>query len=98
GMPVARLGAYFFLVIASHGFLDAFTDGGMGIAFFAPLTNQRWFFPFRPIEVAPISITGFFTGRGARVFASELLWVWTPAAMLAAIAFVKRLRRPAPAS
>src|SRR5215207_4533258 len=28
--------AYFFLVAASHGALDALTDGGLGVAFFAP--------------------------------------------------------------
>src|SRR6185436_12241517 len=64
----------FFLCIASHGILDAFTDGGLGVAFFAPLHNERYFFPFTPIAVAPISITGFFTRRGFGVFASELVW------------------------
>ena len=34
---------YFGLVTLSHGFLDAFTDGGLGIAFFAPFDSTRYF-------------------------------------------------------
>src|SRR5215468_4654933 len=30
------LGFYFFLATASHGLLDALTDGGPGVAFFSP--------------------------------------------------------------
>jgi inner membrane protein len=36
--------AYLFLATASHGFLDAMTDGGLGVAFFAPFDNTRYFF------------------------------------------------------
>jgi membrane-bound metal-dependent hydrolase YbcI (DUF457 family) len=43
------LAVYFFLVTLSHGLLDAFTDGGLGIAFFAPFDVTRYFFPWRPI-------------------------------------------------
>jgi membrane-bound metal-dependent hydrolase YbcI (DUF457 family) len=35
--------SYFFIVTASHGALDAMTDGGLGIAFFAPFDNTRYF-------------------------------------------------------
>jgi inner membrane protein len=34
---------YLFLATASHGFLDAMTDGGLGVAFFAPFDNHRYF-------------------------------------------------------
>jgi hypothetical protein len=30
------------------------TDGGLGIAFFAPFDNTRYFLPFGPIKVSPI--------------------------------------------
>jgi membrane-bound metal-dependent hydrolase YbcI (DUF457 family) len=30
---------YFFVAAASHGFLDAMTDGGLGVAFFSPFDN-----------------------------------------------------------
>jgi inner membrane protein len=86
--------AYLFVCTASHGVLDAFTNGGEGIAFLWPFTNARWHFPWTPIEVAPLSITGFFTARGGEVFASELLWVWLPAGVLAlAAAIARRVRR-----
>ena len=32
------------LATASHGLLDALTNGGLGIAFFAPFVNDRCFF------------------------------------------------------
>src|SRR5215467_14355411 len=34
---------YLFLACASHGLLDAMTDGGLGIAFFSPFSNTRYF-------------------------------------------------------
>lgn len=79
------LWAYFFIATASHGVLDAFTDGGRGIAFFAPFSAERYFFPWRPIEVAPIGVGRFFSERGLTVLASEFVWVWVPALTVAAI-------------
>ena len=64
------LAALFGLVTASHGFFDAMTDGGLGIAFFAPFNNTRYFLPWRPIPVAPLSAHGLFTAKGARL----MLW------------------------
>lgn len=72
------LWAFLFLITASHGILDAFTDGGLGIALLAPLDNGRYFFPVRPIAVSPIGAGAFFTERGLRVMASEVVWVWLP--------------------
>ena len=69
--------AYFAAVTASHGILDALTDGGLGIAFFSPFDTHRYFFPWRPIQVSPIG-PGFFSARGVRVLASELRWIWIP--------------------
>ena len=61
---------------ASHGILDALTNGGLGVAFFAPFERARYFFPVRPILVSPIGLTAFLTGRGLSVLASEMIWVW----------------------
>jgi hypothetical protein len=47
---------YFFVVTASHGILDAMTDGGLGVAFFAPFDDTRYLFPFRPIKVTADSM------------------------------------------
>lgn len=35
---------YFFVLTASHGVLDAFTDGGYGVALLSPFDNTRYFF------------------------------------------------------
>jgi inner membrane protein len=61
-----------FAATASHGVLDALTNGGLGVAFFAPFDRARYFFPVRPIMVSPIGVTAFLTQRGASVLASEI--------------------------
>ena len=73
-----------------HGARVALTDGGLGVAFFAPFSARRYFFPWRPIEVSPIGL-GFFSERGLQVFEGELVWVWLPS--LALVAAVWALRK-----
>jgi len=90
-----RLWLYLFLATASHGLLDMLTNGGHGVALFAPFDNGRYFFPSRPIEVSPLSIRRFFTERGAAVIASELRWIWLPAVAFAAICVLARRPRRA---
>jgi inner membrane protein len=87
-----RTRAAWFLVAAvlSHGLLDALTDGGLGVAFFAPLSGERYFFPWRPIAVSPISVTRFFSARGLRVLESELVVVWVPALALSGLGWLLR--------
>ena len=89
-LRVPRLWAYFALCLASHGLLDACTNGGPGVALFAPFSDARYFFPIRPIAVSPIGAR-FFSARGLDVLFSELLWVWLPAAAVALVG-VWRLR------
>lgn len=74
--------ACFFLATASHGFLDAMTNGGMGIAFFWPFSNARYFLPWRPILVSPIGVTRFWGQRAVLILESEFLWVWLPTILL----------------
>ncbi|HEV8585074.1 MAG TPA: metal-dependent hydrolase [Methylomirabilota bacterium] len=78
---------YLFLATASHGVLDAMTNGGIGVAFFAPFDTTRYYLPWRPIVVSPISLTAFLSAWGAAVLASEALWVWFPSSCFAAIAW-----------
>jgi inner membrane protein len=73
---------FLFLATVSHPLLDALTDGGLGVALFAPFWNARLFAPVRPIAVSPIG-TGFFSRAGLAVLASEVVWVWAPAAAVA---------------
>lgn len=83
GLGRLSLSAYLFLATASHGVLDAMTNGGLGVAFFSPVNNGRYFFPWRPIRVSPISLTRFFSPQGYLVLKSELLWIWLPAGLFA---------------
>ena len=66
------------------------TNGGLGVAFFSPFDNTRYFLPWQPIAVSPLSLTRFFSGRGLKVLQSELLWIWIPAGMIALFALVQR--------
>jgi inner membrane protein len=68
-----RTGFLAFAVVASHGLLDALTDGGRGVALLFPASNERFFAPFRPIPVAPIG-PGLLSRRGLYVMAVEAVW------------------------
>jgi len=92
------LWTYFFVATASHGLLDAMTDGGLGVAFFSPFNNNRYFLPWRPIRVSPIGVERFFTHRGLAVVQSELLWIWLPAALLVVSVWLLRRHSSAEAS
>ena len=70
---------FFSLVGTSHGLLDALTDGGMGIALLAPFDNTRYFLPWTPIPVSPISLKSFLSGWGLRIIAFEIVYIWMPA-------------------
>lgn len=94
----ASLWVYLFAATASHGILDAMTDGGLGVAFFAPFSNKRYFFPWTPIHVSPIGISRFFSERGLAVLRSELLWICLPTLALATFAWLVRPVIRAPGS
>ena len=72
-------------VIASHGLFDAMTDGGLGIAFFSPFNNTRYFLPWTPIKVSPIGAQGFFNGRGVDILINESIWIITPMLLVALV-------------
>lgn len=77
-----RIFAFLFVSTASHGVLDAFTTGGLGIAFFWPFSSERHFFTHQVIKVSPIGTDHLLTERFLIVLQSELLWVWLPAVLL----------------
>lgn len=66
----------------SHAVFDAITNGGLGVAFLWPFDHERYFFPFRPVEVSPIGVLGFLSFRGIVVVLSEILWIWLPCLLL----------------
>ena len=70
-IAVSRLFVFLFVAMATHGVLDAMTNGGLGVAFFSPFSNARYFFPLNPIEVSPIGVDRFFSQRGIAVIRAK---------------------------
>jgi inner membrane protein len=90
------LAAHFAAATASHGVLDALTDGGLGVAFFSPFDPTRYFFPVQPLVVSPIGAKAFFSAWGLRVIASEALWLVLPSiAVIAGSWWLRRAASPA---
>ena len=81
---------FFFLLAASHGVLDAFTNGGLGIALLSPFDNTRHFFPWTPIVVSPIGVKAFFSKWGLAVIKSELQWIWLPSSIMVVLSTMIR--------
>ncbi len=82
-----------FTITASHGALDAMTNGGLGVAFFSPYNPHRYFFPWRPIPVSPIGVGVFFSARGMHILWAEVLEVWVPVLVLSAVVWIFRAWR-----
>lgn len=81
---------YLSLSAVSHGLLDALTTGGYGIAFFWPLSDQRFLAPVRMIDAWPLRASRFFSSGGMEVLKSELAWVCMPLVGVGLIAFALR--------
>ena len=93
-----RLFCYFLLAAASHGLLDAMTREGLGVAFFAPVWNERYFLPWRPLLVTPLHPPHLFGVHlyGARLLMvrlTELTTVWPCLGAFAALAAWLRGRK-----
>jgi inner membrane protein len=80
------------VVTASHGLLDAMTNGGLGVAFFSPFDTTRYFLPWRPILVSPIGLDRFLSARGLRVLMNEIVVVWLPMILLGVVLHLIRRR------
>lgn len=66
-LSTGRLWVFFALAMASHGVLDAMSDYGAGVAFFAPLVAARWKLAWQPFDgILP-----------------EVLGIWVPGFLLA---------------
>src|SRR5262245_39054334 len=90
---------FLFFSTASHGILDASTNGGLGIAFFWPWSDERYFLRYQVIEVSPIGLSHFFSRWGIKVVLSGLLWVWLPFVLMwIGLTFVCRRSRKSPSS
>lgn len=80
----------FFFSAFLHDILDAMTNGGLGVAFFSPFSDARYFLPWHEIEVSPISPSRFFSLRGLIVLKSEFLWVMLPSLLVIVLMRVMR--------
>jgi inner membrane protein len=89
-----RLALYFSAATLSHPLLDMLTSGGLGVALLAPFSNERFFFPWRPITVSPIGL-GFFSERGVAVVVSEFVWIWLPSMIIATMLWLVAQRSAA---
>ena len=84
------------LACASHGLLDAITDAGLGVGFFIPLDDGRYFFGWRPLRTSPLSVGAFFSEQGLAILANEASYVGIPAAIAGGVGLAfRRLRRRA---
>ncbi|MCC2548639.1 metal-dependent hydrolase [Hymenobacter sp. BT175] len=81
------------LATLSHPLLDMLTNGGLGVALWAPLSAERYFFPVHPVRVSPIG-GGFFSARGVATMLSEFTWLWLPTALAVVVARLAKKRKP----
>jgi inner membrane protein len=89
-----RLWGLYCVATLSHGVLDALTDGGLGVAFFSPVDQSRYFFPVRPIHVSSMSLGDVLGSHGLEVIVNEIQWVWIPCGLVGAIVWWWNGRRP----
>ena len=89
------LALYFVFLTASHGVLDAFNDSRLGVAFFAPFENTRYFFPYNPIDPSSVLLfeessfgVGLMVEKFYVLLRSEILWIWIPLFVLLVGKFV----------
>jgi len=84
---------YYSICTVSHGLLDGMTTGGMGIAYFSPFDDARYFLPYRMIQVSPLGISRFFNKWGLEVLKSEFIWIGIPSLIFIALIYgFRRLR------
>ena len=67
-----------FIATLSHGVIDAFTDAGLGVGFFIPFDDTRYFAPWRPLATSPLGISAFVNGPAVRILINEFVWVGLP--------------------
>ncbi len=81
---------YYSICTISHGFLDGMTSGGRGVAFFSPFDTERYFLPFRKIQVSPIGASRFFSEWGLEVIRSEVFWIGGPSLIFVMMVVILR--------
>jgi inner membrane protein len=80
--------AFFFLLSASHGLLDALSNGSVGVALLSPFDTTRYFFPWQPISMIRMRV--FLRTWSFAAIRSELLWVWLPSLLIIIVSKIIR--------
>jgi inner membrane protein len=80
--------AFFFLLSASHGLLDALSNGSIGVALLSPFDPTRYFFPWQPISMVRFRV--FLSTWSFAAIKSELLWVWLPSLLIIIVSKIIR--------
>lgn len=75
---------YLFFATLSNAIFDALTNGGLGVAFFAPFWNERFFFPWQPVVVSSMGFNAASDPWPSDVRRSEFIWIWAPSLVFAA--------------
>lgn len=83
-----------FAAAASHGVLDAFTTGEVGVALFAPISDARISSPWKLLPSCPVGLSEYLGAWGLFTLANELLYLLLPAGMLVAWRRGKPEERP----
>ena len=79
--------AYYFIATVLHGLLDGLTNGGEGVAYFAPFMNGRMFLSWELIKVSPVRIKRFFSEWGLKMIMREMIWIGIPSMILIAVGY-----------
>ena len=74
-----------FFAMLSHGILDAITDAGLGVGFFIPWNEDRYFLPWRPVMTATLNPSAFFSNATLEVLKNEIRLIWLPLAGISLI-------------
>ncbi|MBK7860589.1 MAG: metal-dependent hydrolase [Archangiaceae bacterium] len=85
-----RVFALLFFAGASHGLVDLFTRGDVGVALFSPFSRARLLSPLRPLPVCPLGVPEYFGKLGAIVLFDELLLLLVPLAIVTRV--IRRFR------
>ena len=73
GLRPLYTGFFVFLVVGSHGPLDALTYHSRGVPLFWPISGERIASPWRPIPVAPTGLA-FMSAKGFEVALVEVIY------------------------
>lgn len=85
--------SFLFFCTVSHTLLDAVTTGGLGVAFFAPFNNTRYFLPWQFIKVSPLGLKNFISIKGINVLKSEFIFIGIPVIMSYILLFINKQKK-----